>query len=101
MTQRSDSIQLHIAVTQRVTPFGDWVALCRCGWTGTPAERLEDARTDGDAHLAEANGWADDDTEVDFDTAEAAGLDGTGRDGDPRFPYTRRDVAEHLANRKA
>lgn len=29
---------------------------------------------------------------VDFDTAEAAGLDGTGRDGNPRFPFTVDDV---------
>jgi hypothetical protein len=26
--------------------------------------------------------------ELDFDTVEELGLDGTGRDGDPRFPYT-------------
>lgn len=26
--------------------------------------------------------------EMDFDSVEAAGLDGTGADGDPRFPYT-------------
>lgn len=26
--------------------------------------------------------------ELDFDTVEALGLDATGCDGDPRFPYT-------------
>ena len=26
--------------------------------------------------------------ELDFDTVEALGLDGTGRDGNERFPYT-------------
>ena len=28
------------------------------------------------------------DAELSFDTAEGIGLDGSGRDGDPRFPYT-------------
>lgn len=27
-------------------------------------------------------------SELGFDEVEAAGLDGTGRDGNPRFPYT-------------
>jgi len=36
---------------------------------------------------------------VDFDTAEAAGFDGTGRDGDPRFPYTAADVCSACGNR--
>lgn len=29
---------------------------------------------------------------LDYDTAEAAGFDGTGRDGDPRFPYRKGDL---------
>jgi len=32
--------------------------------------------------------------ELDFDAVEAIGLDGTGRDGDPRFPYTRDNLTE-------
>lgn len=30
--------------------------------------------------------------ELDFDTVEDMGLDGTGRDGNPFFPYTRANV---------
>jgi len=36
---------------------------------------------------------------ADLDTVEAAGLDGTGRDGDPRFPYTAADVCSACGNR--
>lgn len=49
------TVTLHMALTQRVTPFGDWLAFCRCGWTGTPQAEQADARREGDAHLAEAN----------------------------------------------
>ena len=32
--------------------------------------------------------------QLSFDEAERAGLDGTGRDGDPRFPYHLSDLTE-------
>lgn len=43
------------------------------------------------AVMAIVNRWSEEVEEVNelgFDEVEAIGLDGTGRDGDPRFPYT-------------
>lgn len=47
-------------------------------------------RVDADqiyAHGSDPKFPAADDEELSYDEVEAIGLDGTGRDGDPRFPY--------------
>lgn len=48
-------VTLHMAETHRVIAYGEWVAFCRCGWTGSYLPTQEESRRDGDKHLAEAN----------------------------------------------
>lgn len=53
-------------------------------WTWSEVNETEADETEADETGRPENPLA----ELDFDTVERAGLDGTGRDGDPRFPYT-------------
>jgi hypothetical protein len=50
-----ERVQLHMTMTSRNYLFGEWVAYCRCGWTGSYLDRQEDSRSEGDRHLTEAN----------------------------------------------
>lgn len=45
---------IHMTSTSGL-PDGTYAAVCRCPWQGEPRETRNQARTDGDAHLAEAN----------------------------------------------
>lgn len=52
---RWDARMVHMAATGRSTD-GTYGVVCRCGWAVHYLETRGQARTRGDAHLAEANG---------------------------------------------
>lgn len=63
---------------------------------------VQEAPTDIAPHVGRLLVWREEEVygePLDFDAAEAAGFDGTGRDGDPRFPYTTADVCSACGNR--
>lgn len=52
----TQTMTLHMAETRHVLAYDEWVAFCRCGWTGSYLPTQSAARTEGDKHLKEENG---------------------------------------------
>jgi hypothetical protein len=49
------AVTLHMTMTTRNYAYDEFVAYCRCGWTGSYLPTREESRREGDRHLADAN----------------------------------------------